>query len=159
MDTMMNSNNSFTMKDEGQSEGNQPPGAEEKRETWPGMAQRIFADVSDLMTREGELVRTELTEKINQVKSGGYSLLVSGVLLLVGVLGVAATGIVMINLVAPLWLSALIITLAFLLVGGVIFAGAKRALKPSKLRPHKSLEALTEIRSALKEKVHEITKH
>jgi type III secretory pathway component EscU len=101
-----------------------------------------------------------MNEKVTQLKVASGALVVSGVVLFVGVLCVAATAIICLNLVAPLWLAAVIVTVAFLLaIGGIMFAGAKKKLNAADLKPVKSIGAIGEIRHSLQEKVNEITKH
>ena len=130
-----------------------------ERESVTTLIQNFYTDVSRLMSKEGELIRAELNEKITQVKVASGSLVVGGVLMFVGVFCLAATAIICLNLVAPLWLSALIVTAALLIVGGIMLAGAKKKLNAEDLKPVKSIGAIGEIRHSLQEKVNEITKH
>ena len=130
-----------------------------ERESMKDMVQNIYTDVSRLLSKEGELIRTELNEKTTQIKAATGGLVVSGVLLFAGALCLAATAIICLDLVAPLWLAAVIVTAAFLVIGGIMFAGAKKKLNVNDLKPVKSIEAFGEIRHSLQEKVNEITKH
>jgi uncharacterized membrane protein YgdD (TMEM256/DUF423 family) len=130
-----------------------------ERESMKSMVQNFYTDISRLMTKEGDLIRTELNEKVTQVKVASGALVASGVVLFVGVLCAAATAIICLDLVAPLWLSAVIVTAAFLIIGGIMFAGAKKKLNADDLKPVKSIQAFGEIRNSLQEKVNEITKH
>ena len=130
-----------------------------ERESVTTMIQNFYTDVSRLMTKEGELIRAELNEKVTQIKVASGALVTGGVLLFVGVLCAAATAIICLNLVAPLWLSAVIVTAALLVIGGIMFAGAKKKLNAEDLKPVKSIGAFGEIRHSLQEKVNEITKH
>lgn len=130
-----------------------------ERDSWKTMAQNFYTDVSRLMEKEGQLVRVEMNEKITQLKVASGAMVTSGVLLFVGALCAAATAIICLNLVAPLWLSAVIVTAAFLVIGGIMFAGAKKKLNAADLKPVKSIEAISEFRHTIQEKVNEITKH
>lgn len=130
-----------------------------ERESVTSMIQHFYTDVSRLVSKEGELIRAELNEKVTQMKVASGSLVVGGALLFVGVLCLAATAIICLNLVAPLWLSAVIVTAVLLMVGGIMLAGAKKKLNPEELKPVKSIGAIGEIRHSLQEKVNEITKH
>ena len=111
------------------------------------------------MSKESELIRVEMDEKITQLKVAAGALVTSGVLLFVGALCLAATAIICLDLVAPLWLSAVIVTAVFLCIGGIMFAGAKKKLNAADLKPVKSIQAVSEFRTTLQEKVNEITKH
>jgi hypothetical protein len=129
------------------------------RESWKGMSQRLYSDVSNLFSREGELIRAEMSEKVVDVKAGAFSLVTGGVALFVGLLCVATTAIILLDMVAPLWLAAIIVTVVFLAIGAIMLSSAKKKLSADRIRPNKSIEAFGEIRHSLKEKVHEITKH
>ena len=76
-----------------------------------------------------------------------------------GLMCVAATAIILLDMVAPLWLAAVIVTVVFLAIGALTLSSAKKKLSADRIRPNKSIEAFGEIRHSLKEKVHEITKH
>lgn len=129
------------------------------RDSWKVVAQNFYTDVSNLFARESELIRAEMDEKFTQIKVATGAMVTSGVLLFVGVLCLCATAIICLNLVAPLWLSAVIVTAVLLLVGGIMFAGAKKKMAAADLKPVKSIQAMSEIRTTLQEKVNEITKH
>lgn len=130
-----------------------------ERESWKDMSQRLYTDVTNLFTREGELIRAEMNEKVLDVKAGAISLVGGGVTLFVGLLCVAATAIILLDMVAPLWLAAVIVTVVFLAIGAIMLSAAKKKLAADRIKPTKSIEAFGEIRHSLKEKVHEITKH
>ncbi|MFL5808183.1 MAG: phage holin family protein [Flavisolibacter sp.] len=130
-----------------------------ERDSWKNMAQNFYTDVSRLFDKEGQLIRAEMNEKVTQLKVASGALVTSGVMLFVGALCAAATAIICLDLVAPLWLSAVIVTAAFLIIGGIMFAGAKKKLNANDLKPVKSIQAFGEIRTSLQEKVNEITKH
>lgn len=130
-----------------------------ERESVKTVVAKFYTDVSKLLSKEGELIRTELNEKMAQIKVASGALAVGGALLFVGVFCAAATAIICLNLIAPLWLSALIVTAVLLVVGGVMLMGAKKKLNADDLKPVKSIDAFGEIRHSLQEKVNEITKH
>jgi len=130
-----------------------------ERESVTTVIQNFYTDVSRLMAKEGELIRAELNEKATQIKVASGALVTGGALLFVGVLCAAATAIICLDLIAPLWLSAVIVTAALLVVGGIMLAGAKKKLNANDLKPVKSIGAFGEIRHSLQEKVNEITKH
>lgn len=131
----------------------------QERDSWKDVAQNFYTDVSNLMARESELIRAEMDEKITQIKVATGAMVASGVVLFFGGMCLCATAILCLNLVVPLYLSALIVTAVLLCVGGIMFAGAKKKMNAADLKPVKSIGALSEIRTTLQEKVNEITKH
>lgn len=129
------------------------------RASWKNMGQRFYEDVVHLFESEGQLIRTEMTEKVSEVKSASAVLITGGLLLFVGVLTLAATAVIALNLITPLWLASTIVTIAFLSIGGILFVSGKNKLEVDKIKPNRSIAAFGEIRHTLKEKVNEITKH
>ena len=130
-----------------------------ERESWKNMINRFYTDVTHLFEKEGELIRAELNEKASDLKTATGSLISGGVVLFVGVLSMAATLTILLNLVTSLWVASLIVTVFFLVIGFGMLGAAKKKLEAEKLKPRKSIEAFGEIRHSLKEKVNEITKH
>lgn len=130
-----------------------------ERESWKNMATTFYSDVAELFEKEGRLIKAEMGEKSTQIKAATVSGVAGGVVLFIGAQCLAATAIILLSYVMPLWLSAVIVTAAFLIIGGVMLAGAKKKLNANDLKPNKSIEAFDHIRFSLKEKVNEITKH
>lgn len=130
-----------------------------ERESWKALLQRVYDDTTRLMDKEGQLIRTEMNEKLADVKTASASLLLGGVFLLVGFFSLAASAIILLDLIAPLWIAAVIVSASFLLIGAVILATAKKKFNSNNLKPKRSIAAFREIRTSLKEKVNEITKH
>lgn len=108
-----------------------------------------------LWEKQSELIRTEMNEKVTQLKAAAASMVAGGAVLFVSLICVAATAIIALNLVMPLWLSGVIVTAAFLIIGGIMVGGAKQKLEADSLKPRRSVETLSEIKSTLKERVHE----
>jgi len=129
------------------------------RDSWKDMAQNIYTDVTRLFEKEGELIRTEMNEKVTQVKVATGAMVTSGVVLFTGVISFAAWATIVLNMFMALWVASTIVTVALLAIGGIMFAAAKKKLNANDLKPHRSIQAFGEIRHSLQEKVHEITKH
>lgn len=131
----------------------------EDRDSWKVMMTRFYNDVAVLFEKEGRLIRTEMNEKVTQVKTAGVSLATAGVVMFIGAQCLAATAIILLAYVMPLWLSAVLVTAVFLITGAILLGTAKKKLNANDLKPRKSIEAFDHIRFSLKEKVNEITKH
>jgi O-antigen ligase len=100
-----------------------------------GMSERAFSSLLSEFFEQGQrlvraeiaLARTEFNQELTKVKAGGVMLGVGGVLLLLGGMLFAAFAVIALDLVMPLWLSALIVTVAFLGIGaGIANVGLKR---------------------------------
>jgi hypothetical protein len=135
------------------------PDSNDDRDSWRVMVQRIYTDITMLLQREGQLIRSEMTEKVVQVKAATFTLVASWIVLFIGSQCLAAAAIMLLSMVIPLWVSAVIVTAAFLISGVFMFFVALKKINTEDLKPRKSIEAFDHIRFSLKEKVHEITKH
>lgn len=129
------------------------------RESFKDMGQRIYTDMSSLISKEGELIKAELSEKASDVKEASVSGISGGAVLYVGLISLAATCTFMLAMVTELWVASAIVTFVFLVVGGMLVMSAKSKLQADNLKPRRSLEAFGEIKGSLKEKMNEITKH
>ena len=130
-----------------------------ERESWKDMAQHLYTDMNHLWQKQSLLVSAELNEKITEIKVAVGSLAVGAALLLVGLFSLVATAIILIDLVAPLWLSALLVTAVLMIVGGAMLIGAKKKLEADKIKPKKSIETFGEIRNTFQERIHEFKQH
>lgn len=124
-------------------------------DSWRFMLEKLYDDMGRLWEKESELIRVEMNEKLTQVKAAAASMIAGGAVLFVGLLCVAATAIIALNLITELWLAAVIVTAVFLIVGGIMVGGAKQKLEADSLKPRRSVETLGEIKTTLKERVHE----
>lgn len=100
-----------------------------------GMSERAFGSLLSEFFEQGRrlvraeiaLAKTELNQELTKVKAGGVMLGAGGVMLLLGGMLFAAFAVIALDLLMPLWLSALIVTVAFLAIGaGIANAGLKR---------------------------------
>lgn len=127
----------------------------ETRESWRDMLDQLYEDMSALYERQSLLIRQEMREKIDEAKGAIVTMAIGGSFLLVGMFAAVATAIIALDLVMPLWASALIVSGVLLCAGAIMYAGAKKKLSASHLVPHHSLETMGEIKSTLKERVNE----
>lgn len=116
-----------------------------------GMSERAFGSLMSeffdqarrLIRAEVTLAKTELREEATKFKAGGVMLGVGGVLLLIGGIAFMAFAIAALDLVLPLWLSALIVTVLFLAVGGgIAYVGIQRMKQLH--APTKTIQTLKE---------------
>jgi hypothetical protein len=130
-----------------------------ERDSWRIMAEKLYYDMSALWSKERELIRTEMDEKMTQVKGAAGAMAVGGVLLFVGVFSLVATIMILLTFFVPIWVSAVIVTATLLIAGTVLVLGGKKKLEPEDLKPKHSVEALGEITSTLKERIYEFKRH
>lgn len=49
-----------------------------ERESWKGMVQNLYSDINNLWQKESLLIRTELNEKVSDVKTAASSFAIGG---------------------------------------------------------------------------------
>ncbi len=126
----------------------------EDRSSWRDMTRDLLNDVSTMFRTEGALIRTEVNEKADMVKAGLTSIGTGSGFLLVGLFSLSATAIILLNLVMPLWLSAVIVTAVFLIVGAVLASTGKKKLEAEKLAPRRSIETMGTMSRRFKDRVY-----
>lgn len=128
-------------------------------QTWRDSVGDIMDDVSGLYRKEGELIKTELSEKAGDVKTGLGSLVSGGVLMLVAAHVLAAAAVFAISLFLPLWASALIVAAIFFVVGFSMINSGKAKMESDNLIPHHSIGAIKEMKERLEGRYHEFKRH
>jgi hypothetical protein len=93
------------------------------------LVQRLSTQLSELVRRELELARAELTAKGKRAGAGAGLAGAGGVVALFGVGALIAAAIAGLATVVPVWLSALIIGVVLLLVAGVLALAGRSQLK------------------------------
>ncbi|OON74739.1 phage holin family protein [Streptomyces tsukubensis] len=96
-----------------------------------------------LVRQELLLARTELAEKGKRAGRGGGLYGAAGAVAHVGLMALAATGVVALALVLPLWASALIVTaVLFAVAGGLALAGRKEFGRAAPPMPERAVESV-----------------
>lgn len=124
-------------------------------ENWNSMLQHLYADLSDLVEKQAELVRIEMKEKVEDLKKSVVSLAIGGSLLLVGLFALVATSIIVLDVWLPLWMASVVVTAILCIVGGVMLINAKKKLAAKAFVPHESIETLGQIKNTFKEHINE----
>lgn len=111
---------------------------------------------SDLIRKEAELAKTEMSEKISEVQSALISLAIGGALLIVGLFYILNAAVYGIAEVLPPdfspWLAALIVGSVIGIVGYSLLQGGKSKLKRKNLRPDQTMDSIQRDTNMLKEK-------
>lgn len=107
------------------------------------LVSEFFEQAQRLLRAELTLAKAELREEATKFKAGGVMVGAGGVLLLIGGIAFMLFACVALALVMPLWLSTLIVTVAFLATGGgVAYAGMQRMKQLH--APQKTIQTLKE---------------
>ncbi|GID27185.1 phage holin family protein [Paractinoplanes brasiliensis] len=121
------------------------------------LIQRASEQVSRLVRDEIALAKAELAEKGKHAGIGIGLFGTGGVLAMYGVGTLIATLIIVFDLFLPLWLAALIITVALFLVAGILaLVGKKQVTKAVPPEPQAAIESVKadveEVKHAVKER-------
>lgn len=104
----------------------------------PQLVSALTGDLADLVRKEAELVRTEVSEKIGEATKAGQKLSI-GAALLLGAFLVLLQAIVLAlsKFMDPLWASVVVAAVVGLL-GYSLVRGAAKSVAPSQLTPDRS---------------------
>jgi len=119
------------------------PDAAPPRRSLIDLVTSIPSLVSDLVNREIDLIKAEMTAKLKALGVGA-GFLAAAVLLLLGMLGVLLTaGILALSLIMPGWLAALLVAAGLLIIAVIIgligYGILKKGIPPL---PTESIESL-----------------
>jgi hypothetical protein len=118
------------------------------------LVQQASEQVSRLVRDEIALAKAELTEKGKHAGIGVGLFGGGGVLALYGVGALIATLIVVLDLMLPLWLAALIVTVVLFAVAGVLALLGKKQV--TKAVPPQPTEAVTSVKADVDEVRHAV---
>lgn len=118
----------------------------------------LFADLtketSVLVRQEVALAKAELTQKASRVGRDIGFLAVGGLVLYAGLLAIIAALIIILGTVGvPWWLSALLVGLVVVAIGGFLVQRGLQALKKEDLAPKQTIQTIKEDAEWIKEQV------
>lgn len=118
---------------------------------------QLAQDSSDLIRQEIALAKAEVRQSVGQTVSGAAKIGVAAALVAVGGLVLTAFLVLLLGeLLDSYWVSALLVGVVFLVVGGVLaLAGIKR-LKTVQFAPQETIETLKDDRDWAKAEVQEL---
>ena len=118
----------------------------------------LFSDLSrettTLVRQEVQLAKTELTQSATEVARGIGMLVAGGAVAYAGLLFLLLAIVFgLIEAGWDAWLSALIVGLVVVAIGGVLVLRARESLKPTNLAPRRTVETLKEDAAWAKEQI------
>jgi hypothetical protein len=117
----------------------------------PDLISAVAADLGDLVRKESELLRTELSEKFGTLREAAMGLGAGAVLMLGSFLCILAAVVVALsNLMPPAWACVLVGVVTGLVGFTLVRGGAKKA-KPSALKPERTAEQIQRDAQFIKE--------
>lgn len=117
----------------------------------------LFTELSQglttLLSQEIALAKAEVNQKVSRAARDAVSLAIGGVLALGGYLALIAFLIIVLTFLVPLWISALIVTLVFLVAGYIFIQRGISDLKRVNPVPEKTIASLQEDKEWAKEQL------
>jgi len=113
------------------------------QETEPSVGQlvsQLSEQSSQLIREEMQLARLEITETAKHAGIGAGLFSTAAVVGVFGVGSLIATAIIALDLVMPLWLSALLVTLALFVVAAIVALVGKREVDQVSPMPERTVE-------------------
>ena len=118
---------------------------QQSQEPIGAVVHRLSEQLPELIRSELRLAQAELTEKGKQAGVGVGLFSAAGLVALYGVAALLATAVIALDLALPLWLSALIVTVALFAVAGVAaLMGKKKVSQATPAAPEKAIAGLKE---------------
>jgi len=109
-----------------------------------GLFAELAQETSTLVRQEVTLAKTEITHKASRAGRHVGILAAGGAVAYAGLLAILAGIIALLNLVMPLWVSALLVGVVVGVVGYVLVRRALDALKREDFAPRETIETLKE---------------
>jgi drug/metabolite transporter (DMT)-like permease len=116
----------------------------------------LMADLTELVSKEIQLAKAELSEKVSQATAGVTSLAVGGLVAFAGLLvllDAAVYGVAALLGDAPLWAAALIVGVVVLGIGMVLLLKGRSNLSAESLAPKRTVEAMRQNAETIREQV------
>jgi hypothetical protein len=121
--------------------------------TIPEVISAVAGDLANLVRKESELVRTELTEKISLAAKAGVSISIGAALLLGAFLCLlAAIVLALAHIMDPGW-AALLVAIVAGLGGYTLVRGAAKSVQPAALAPDRATRQIQKDAQLVKEQV------
>ncbi|HEY0128513.1 MAG TPA: phage holin family protein [Rubrobacteraceae bacterium] len=98
--------------------------------------------LQELTDKQLELARTELAPVGKRAGLAAGLLVGGGVFMFVFLIFLSLTGVYLLNLLLPLWVSALIVSGILLLVGGILAGAGASILRNLDPKPHRTIRTL-----------------
>jgi VIT1/CCC1 family predicted Fe2+/Mn2+ transporter len=119
----------------------------------PEVISALTGDLANLVRKESELVRTEISEKISDAAKAGVSMSLGASLMLGAFLCLlAALVIALAHIMDPGW-AALLVGVVAGLVGYTMVRGAAKKVQPGALRPDRATRQIQKDAHLVKEQV------
>jgi hypothetical protein len=112
------------------------------RESIPALIRGLASDLTTLFSKEISLAKAEMREAAGEVKTAVASMATGAVLAMAGVVVLLFSAVFGLDNVVDLWLAALIVGIAALVVGFILIKSAKGKIEPAAFTPERTIESV-----------------
>lgn len=111
----------------------------------------LYRGTSEILRLEIQLAKTELSQKASRVGKNAGFLVAGGAIAYAGFLAIIAGIIGVLALLVPVWLSALIVGLVVVGIGGALVYSGLKTLQQEQLMPQTTMQTIREDQEWLKD--------
>jgi len=104
----------------------------------------IVKDLQEIVRGEVKLAKTEIKEDVSAMGKGAASIAAGGIVAFVGFVFLMLSATFVLSKWIEMWIAALIVAVALLLIGAILAMSGKKKLSASSLKPTESMESLKE---------------
>jgi len=104
----------------------------------------IVKDLQEIVRGEVKLAKTEIREDVSAMGRGAASIAAGGIVAFVGFVFLMLSATFALSKWVEMWIAALIVAVALLLIGAILAMSGKKKLSASSLKPTESMESLKE---------------
>ena len=104
----------------------------------------IVKDLQEIVRGEVKLAKTEIKEDVSAMGKGAASIAAGGIVAFVGFVFLMLSATFVLSKWVEMWIAALIVAVALLLIGAILAMSGKKKLSASSLKPTESMESLKE---------------
>lgn len=128
-------------------------GAPERRQSLGVLFSELTDQLTTLMRREVQLARVETQESISAAVKSATSMIAGGAIAYAGLIVLLLAAAFGLASWVPLWISALVVGLITVVIGGLIFMAGRRAMQEVNVVPEKTITTVQNNVEMVKEKV------
>lgn len=127
--------------------------AQPEHRSVPELIASVATDLADLVRKESELLRSEMSQKISTATKAALGLVAGAVMLLGAFLCLLAAAVLGLSYVVPPAWAAVLVAVATGLIGVVLVAAGSKKAQPSELKPERFTEQVRRDAQMIKEQV------
>ncbi|MER0240098.1 phage holin family protein [Fulvimarina sp. MAC8] len=121
------------------------------RRSVPDLLSDLMQETTDLLKTETSLIRSEISDKITRLETGGGSLAAGAICLLVALFVLSQALIVALGTLFGAAWAALLVGVVLAVIGALLLAKGKKDLSPERLSPDRTARQLSKDGQLLKE--------